>query len=330
MIQEIKTNNFELYRLKDITPSGGLTYYNNDRSYIYRKANGYNFICDNQNNSNNYIRIRKFDKNWNLIDTYINTEVGMGKITDILYSNGFYYTLSYAEFNYVKKFNEDFTTSIQTYSNVTSGSFNIIKYKNYYFILCNSTSGTNYVPPTKILRYDAGIDGEFTTNNLKTYQNSTDFNSQLTNTVPMTFNDTIINYNTGQWVTFIRNTTNTIVYISVFNLDNLINEPVYNSNKPYLEINLRSDLGEIPYCLLGRMTMINGHYILFENVQGQNYIKKIHVYDFNFKKVSESNVNINTISNAKRICCYDDEIFVFRNPYVIPIVEQPIEIYKII
>ena len=29
MIQEIQTNNFELYRIKDITPSGGLTYYNN-------------------------------------------------------------------------------------------------------------------------------------------------------------------------------------------------------------------------------------------------------------------------------------------------------------
>lgn len=335
MTQEYNINNFELYRLKDITPVGGITYYSNAYSNIYRKCNGYNIICDNQMNSNNYTRIRKFDKDWNLISTYYNTETGMGKITDILYSNGFYYTLSYSEYNYVKKFNEDFTTSIQTFSNITGGSANIIYYKGYYFILSDyQIVGVDSIAPIKILRYDAGINGEFTTNNLKVYQNNTDFDSQLTDMKTVTFNNTILNYKTGQWITLNCNSTNTIIYVSVFNLDNLINEPVYNSEKPYLERVLKTTTGEIPYCFITRMTMYNGLYFLYESntpyIQGQSYIKRIHVYDFNWNKISEYEINNSYINNIRLNCCYGDEILVMKNPYVVPISEQPIKIYKII
>ena len=110
-------NNFELYRLKDITPSGGLTYYSNAATTMFRYVNGFNFIIDTI--SNNSSRIRKFDKSWNLITTYTTTGIGTGNIYQIIFVNGYYYTISYSTFPYVTKFNNEFT-QVNQY-NITPG-----------------------------------------------------------------------------------------------------------------------------------------------------------------------------------------------------------------
>ena len=325
MIQEIQTNNFELYRLKDITPVGGLTYYSNVDTMTYRNTNGYNFVIDNSLSGDN-VRIRKFDKNWSLIDTYTNIQTGSRNICDIKYINNFYYTVSYAPYPYIRRFNSDLTTSINLY-NITS-IYNIdikglIFYKNYYFIY--GSTGIE-APPIVIIRFDSDINGQFTLNNPKIYTNTTDFNNLLGTTTCITYQNNYINYKTGQWIFFSRNSGNSIAYLNVFNLDNLINETSYNPNKPYLERVLKTNLNEIPYCLFGGISIHNGHYILYETtlkVSGVNTIKKVHIYDFNWNKISEFKVNESLFSPFYISQNLDDRMIVFNNYN--PISEQPIK-----
>lgn len=334
MVQEYNINNFELYRLKDITPVGGITYYSNVATIIYRNANGYNFIIDNSDPTGNEVRIRKFDKSWNLISTYVNNETAAGKICDIKYINNFYYTVSYSPFPYIRKFNSDLTSSINSYYITPIYNIDIkglIFYKNYYFIYGNTISGVDGIPPIVIIRFDSDINCQFTLNNPKIYTNTADFNNLLGTTTCITFQNNYINYKTGQWLFFSRNSGDSIAYLNVFNLDNLINETSYNPNKPYLERVLRTDLNEIPYCLFGGISIHNGHYILYETtlkVSGVNTIKKVHIYDFNWSKIAEFKVNESLFSPIFMGQNLDDRMIVFNNYN--PISEQPIKIYKII
>ena len=80
------------------------------------------------------------------------------------------------------------------------------------------------------------IHQSFTLNNKKTFTNEEDFGGELDDTTFMGRRETHLNYNTGECVIFSRKSNDTIQYINTFNLNNLINEVSYNSNKPYLYI----------------------------------------------------------------------------------------------
>lgn len=292
MIQEIQTNNFELYRLKDISPIG-ITRSDNPSSGRFWECNGYYFIQDVKVlGSPEHGRIRRFNKDWSNETNISILDISNMVFIKSCYCNGYYYFIGSTNTLQcmLYKLNESLDTiiAVVNISDYLGGYVlaEFFKYKNYYFGIESGahTSGTG----ARIFMFNSNANGSFKLDLVKTFSN----------TDGMDFPTTAYNYNNVYSIINLER-SELIVPLSSLSLETVINrynlDNMINLSGDYLINSYNSASGIVPYSLGYNYMNFNGHY--FIPVRHTTLPKLIGywIYNHEFELVSKiQNLNIDS------------------------------------
>jgi hypothetical protein len=324
MIQEIQTNNFELYRLKDISPIG-VTYNANNVGTNYKIRGNYRFIMDtsvvNGGVANKRTRIYNLDWSNETVLTFLNGIT----IVDVEYwDNKYYFTEWSTVRNKIYICNSD-CTSIETTVNLSHYPNEIFKYKNKWFIYDGETFRLNM--------YNSNSDGHITLplSLDKRFASGAPDNMNFGTNTGMTVPEWVINYNTGELISITYDAANSAnSYYGRYDLDKIINK-----SGDYLIQRYSSVAGEIPYNRNYNFQILDGHYFIPKRdpILANNKLVGYSIYDFEWNKVAENN-NLDIIANRihHSISLTDStlkEFLIFPNTgFVTPNVQ--VKLYKLV